>query len=114
MHEKHSGHEAESLAVTSLRIQHGVGIQDVVERLLAALLQPAGEVGVGGERTAWKRGEDREREGRERGVGERGEGRGGEGRGGEGRGDRLFRVSILLGTKDPSEPKISVTQRKGQ
>ena len=81
MHEKHSRHETESLTVSSLGIQHCVRIQDVVESLLP-FLQPAGEVGVGGERTAWRREAGRGREGR--GKGEAGVGEGGRRRG-EGR-----------------------------
>ena len=79
MHEEHSSSETESLAVPGVGIRHGVGIEDVGERLLPTFLLLGREVRVGGECAPCMgvREERRERreEGEEGGGRERGGGR---------------------------------------
>ena len=49
MHEDQPGNKTESLTVSSLRVSHCIGMENVVQFRLPCSLQTAGEVGVGGE-----------------------------------------------------------------
>lgn len=49
MHENHSGHEADSLAIASFLVGHGISMEYLSQSGLAPVLEGAGKVWVGGE-----------------------------------------------------------------